>query len=247
MKKVIDYFLSQMGFVLIRKRSLLQPEKLKTLNSYDLANARGKVGGGLEEELRMNNRLKWLEVGTGQNDSDGFDKIDIIDFPIGAAPSNYRKLDIVNCTDEELETLGQYDLVRMQHVFEHFTPEDGLRVLTNCSKLLKKGGYILISCPDIDIVIDYYLKGNIRKLNGNWGLDRIGENAPDSFYFSIFTHSVQHESHLWCYNSEGLVHQLEKSGKFCNIEVLGLGHSKASIPFTHNRPEQDVVVLGIKK
>ena len=247
MKAIIEKVLGRFGYVLIHKREIIEGRSIKNISKYDLGNARGKAGAGLEQLLRSTNQLRWLEVGTGGNNAEGFDKIDIIDFPPGEAPSNYRKLNIVSCTNKELEEFTDYDLVRMQHVFEHFTPEDGKQVLINCSKMLKKGGYILISCPDIDIVIDHYLKGSIKKLNGSWGVDRIGESAPDSFYFSIFCHSVLHEPHLWCYNSEGLVYQLEQTGLFEEIEVLDLTNPKSAIPFPHNRPDQDVVVLARRK
>ena len=140
--------------------------------------------------MRNAGKTAWLEIGTGGRDDDGFIKIDILDFPEGQAPANYRKLDIINAKNEDLTALGSFDLIRMQHVFEHFTPEDGLKVLNNCSKLLKPDGYILVSTPNIDIVIDHYLKGTIREINNGWGKERIGENAPDSFVFSIFTHSL---------------------------------------------------------
>jgi predicted SAM-dependent methyltransferase len=247
MKKIIEKLLDRLGYVAIKKSSLKSGEEIKGISKRTMAYARGKSDLGLMETLRQNNQLRWLEVGTGGRDFDGFDKIDIIDFPPGTAPSNYKKLDIINCTDEELKGLGTYDLVRMQHVFEHFTPEDGLKVLHNCSKVLKKGGYILISVPDIDIIIDRYKNGTIRQLPGNWGHDRIGDNAPDSFFLCIFLYSVLSEPHLWSYNAEGLVHQLQKTGSFENIEVLDFGNPKSSTPFTHNRPDEDVVVLAQRK
>jgi SAM-dependent methyltransferase len=247
MKKIIDNLLSKFGYVLISKHNLLNSATINGIGKYDLANAKGKASLGLEQMLKGNKMLRWIEVGAGGKNYDGFDKIDIIDFPEGTAPGNYKKLDIINCSNEELKRLGEYDFLRMQHVFEHFTPEDGLKALDNCSKILKKGGYILISCPDIDIVIDHYKKGTIKALNGSWGVERIGENAPDSFYFSIFCHSVLHEPHLWCYNAEGLIYQLNRSGHFTNIEVLELDNLKSAIPFTHNRADQDVVILAQKK
>lgn len=247
MKKIIEKLFDRLGYVVIKKRRLSSGEEIKGLSKRDIANARGKSGIGLIETLEKNNQLRWLEIGTGGRDDDGFDKIDIIDFPPGTAPSNYKKLDIINCTDQELKELGMYDLIRMQHVFEHFTVEDGLKVLNNCSKVLKKGGYILLSCPDIDIVIDHYKKGTIKQLLGNWGHERIGDNAPDSFFLCIFLYSVLSEPHLWSYNSEGLVHQLQKAGSFENIEVLDLGNPKSSIPFTHNRPDEDLVVLAQRR
>jgi SAM-dependent methyltransferase len=248
MKKWIESLLNYLGYVLIKKQTLFDSNLSNiNLSGYDLANARGKMDGGLQKILTDNNKERWLDVGTGGNDADGFDKIDIIDFPEGRAPKNYRRLDIINCSEEELNSLGKYDLVRMQHVFEHFTPEDGLKVLKHCAFLLNPNGYILISCPDIDIVIKNYLNGNIRQLNGTWGLDRIGEDAPDSFYLSVFCHSVLSEPHLWCYNAEGIIFQLNKTKQFYDCEILALDNHKSSIPFTHNRPSQDVVVLAKRK
>ncbi len=247
MKFLLNKLLQSFGYVLLKKQELKSGKPIEGITKYDHANARGKAGWGLDTELRNAGKTAWLEIGTGGRDDDGFIKVDILDFPEGQTPANYRKLDIINAKDEELTALGSFDLIRMQHVFEHFTPEDGLKVLNNCSKLLKPDGYIIVSTPNIDIVIDHYLKGNIREINNGWGKERIGEDAPDSFVFSIFTHSVLSEPHMWCYNGEGLVHQFKKTGMYKDITVLNMDHPLASIPFTHNRPAEDVVVLARKK
>lgn len=247
LKNIINKLISSTGYVLLSKRQLSEHKLIKEISAYDHANARGKAGLGLNKFLKENNLNKWLEVGTGGRDDDGFIKVDIKEYPEGKTPLNYRRLDIINCTDAEIENMGKFDFIRMQHVFEHFTPEDGLEVLNNCAKLLNSGGYILMSCPDIDIVIKEYTQGDIRKLNNGWGKERIGTDAPDSFVFSIFTHSVLSEPHMWCYNGEGLVHQLKKTNQYVDIEILSLTHPLACIPFTHNRPDEDVVVLAKRK
>ncbi len=247
MKSVFNKLLQSFGYVLLKKQELKLGQAIQGLTKYDQANARGKAGWGLDAELRKEGKTDWLEIGTGGRDDDGFMKIDIIDYPEGQAPANYRKLDIVNAKEEDLHALGSFDLIRLQHVFEHFTPENGLNVLINCCKLLKTDGYLLVSTPDIDIVIDHYKKGTIREMNNGWGKERIGDKAPDSFVFSIFTHSILSEPHMWCYNGEGLVHQFKKTGMFKDITVLSMDHPLASIPFTHKRPAEDVVVLARKK
>jgi predicted SAM-dependent methyltransferase len=252
MKKLLKYCLNYLGFALVKKSTLLKFSSGQILaknqiNSFDLANARGNLNLGLEERLKKENKLKWLEVGTGGRRDNGFDCIDIIDFSEDEKPNNYHKLNIVTCSDDELMELGKYDFVRMQHVFEHFTPEDGLLVLNKLAGILNDDGYILVSCPDIDIVIDSYLSGSVASLNGQWGLERFDRSAPDSFIFSIFTHSVLSEPHLWCYNAAGLMYQFERSGKYKNVEILDLANSKSSIPFTHNRPQQDVVLLAQRR
>ncbi len=247
MKRILDRFLNILGYVIVKKETLSANLKNDKYEKYDLANARGKINLGLENILLKNNQFKWLEIGTGGRTDNGFDYIDIIEFPIGKVPKNYKRLDIVKCTDQEIDDLGKYDFIRMQHVFEHFAPEDGLIVLKNCSKILNPGGVLLISCPDIDKGIEHYRNGTIKQLNGDWGTERFGSDAPDSFYFSIFTHSVLHEPHLWCYNAEGIGYQLKRTNEFDNIEVIDLDNYKSAIPFTHNRPHTDVTVIANKK
>jgi hypothetical protein len=63
---------------------------------------------------------------------------------------------------------------------------------------------------------------------------RIAKDAPNSFYFSIFAHSMIYESHKWCYDNDGLIYQLKKSNKFKNIWELKHSGSLALNPFTHN-------------
>jgi predicted SAM-dependent methyltransferase len=145
------------------------------------------------------------------------------------------------------EKLGKFDLIRMQHVFEHFSYEEGRQVLKNCAKLLEKNGVILITVPDLRIHIRHYLKGTYKKWGFRWWAhNRIPEDSPNSFYFSIYTHSMPHEQHKWCYDFDGLRYQLEACGEFKNIRQLRATHALASSPFTHNRPEEDVCAIATK-
>ncbi len=71
----------------------------------------------------------------------------------------YIQMDISKLlSDEDINKIGQFDFIRMQHVFEHFTFEEADIVLNNCALLLKKGGFLLISIPDLDIFIKLYRK-----------------------------------------------------------------------------------------
>ena len=73
MKKIIEKLLSRFGYILIKKRRLISGEEIKGVSKSDMANARGKSGIGLIEILKKNNQLRWLEVGTGGANHDGFD------------------------------------------------------------------------------------------------------------------------------------------------------------------------------
>lgn len=248
MKQLIINLLDKLGFVLITKRKLAKYQVTTIEKDYpilkdkaDFLKAQGN--GGLKEKLIAEDKTRWLEIGCGGTFDENFTYVDLFPDTLVNRKGRYYRMDMVNTTDEALAKLGKFDLIRMQHVFEHFTPEDGRRVLANCAKLLHPEGYILISCPDLKKYIGFYLDGQIRN-NFDWALNRIQRDSPNSFYFSIFSHSVLHEQHQWCYDAEGLVYQIAQSGLFKNIEEVSLTHPYANIPFTHNRPNEDVCVVA---
>ena len=204
----------------------------------------------LRDKLIQEEKTRWLDVGCGGNFEDAFYYFDI--FPKETIDSKFRgryfRIDIINSTEESLAKLGKFDLVRMQHTFEHFSYEEGKSVLKNCAKLLNKNGLILITTPDLKIHVQKYLNDEYKDWEGfkRWANQRIPEGAPNSFYFSIFAHSMPHESHKWCYDFDGLKYQLELRGGFKDIQELKANNPLSNIPFTHNRPEEDVCVIAIK-
>ncbi len=248
MKKLLDVLLKRFGYVAYSKKAIKyykaeELEKMYSLDEFDSAYLRGKSDGGLKQKLIDEKKTRWLEIGCGGTLDDNFFYVDLFPEGIVAKKEKYFRLNIINATDTEIAKLGKFDLIRMQHVFEHFTPEDGLKVLDTCSKLLNKDGYILISTPDLKRMVQFYLTGIIRE-DSDWAKQRIPAESPNSFYFSVFTHSLQHEKHEWCYDYEGLKFQLERSDKFKNIKEIKLNDDLAIIPFTHNRPNNDVCVLA---
>jgi len=204
----------------------------------------------LKEKLIKENRNRWLDIGCGNNFEDGFYYLDIL-FKKNVkmhARNRYFEKDIININRKTFKELGKFDLIRMQHCFEHFSYEEGAKVLKNCYKLLNKGGIILISTPDLRIHIQTYLNDGYKNWKGFqwWAHKRIPSGAPNSFYFSIFAYSMLWESHKWCYDFEGLKYQLEKCGGYKNIKELKQNDELAVCPFTHNRPEEDVCIIATK-
>ena len=55
------------------------------------------------------------------------------------------------------------------------------------------------------------------------------------------------KAYLWCYNKEGLINKILASGGFKNAKKVGLLNKFAGIPFTHNRPQEDLCVIATKK
>jgi predicted SAM-dependent methyltransferase len=248
MRHLLNKILNKFGFTLYSKKKINyysndQLKKMYNLDDYDISCIKGKLDGGLKDKLIQENKIKWLDIGCGGHFENNFYYLDT--FPEGMIreKDKYIRANIVHLSESEFEKIGKFDLIRMQHVFEHFTPEDGLKVLDNCAKLLNKDGYILISTPDLRKYVHLYLTDRIKE-NFDWALNRIDKNSPNSFYFSIFSHSMLHEKHEWCYDAEGLIYQLNRTNKYKNIAEISLSDNLANIPFTHNRPNQDVCVLA---
>jgi len=203
----------------------------------------------LRERLISDNRRRWLDIGCGGNFEPGFVHMDSYPREIlsGSRQRNYVRCDIRRLPAALAAELGKFDLVRMQHVFEHFSYEEGGQVLKNCAKLLERGGVILITVPDLKVHVRRYLSGGYKKSGyACWAHARIPEGSPDSFYFSIFAHSMPNEEHKWCYDFEGLRHQLVSCGEFRDIRQLTARHHLSNVPFTHNRPDEDVCAIAVR-
>lgn len=205
-----------------------------------------------ENELLKANQTKWLDLGSSINHTNQnfyFADLYPVEECLDEMKSKYYQLDISKpIGEEDKDKLGKFHFIRMQHVFEHFTFEQASIVLDNCHELLEENGKLLISVPDLDIYVKRYLNGTLKHISsfGPWAQTRIKENSPNSDYFSIYAHSMLHEKHLWCYNKTGLINKIITSGKFKNAKKIGLLNKSTGIPFTHNRPQEDLCVIATK-
>lgn len=212
--------------------------------------------GDLKHQLLKSGKTRWLDIG-GSKPESGFKCLDITN-PNDVAPEdreNFYSASILRLAPDDYANLGKFDLVRMQHVFEHFSPEHGSQVLLTVSRLLSPGGYLLMTVPDLRLHVKAYLS------NYHWGgnfvefarAKRIPHDAPASFVFSTHVHQAGYspnetpgQAHKWCYDYEGLEYQVRKSGQFQNIRRLDILDPLASKRFTHNRWEEDVCLLAEK-
>jgi SAM-dependent methyltransferase len=252
MRNLISRLLGSLGYTVaktshLKKYNTAEIQKLYNIEKIDAVVLKEKVEmTGLKKHLVDSGRTKWLEVGCGGNLEENFVYVDILPEEKINQPGKYFRINMTSPDKSSLDKLGKYDLVRMQHVFEHFTPEEAQVVLENSAYLLKPGGYLLISVPDLKKFIALYLNGEIKDYY-NWARERVEAQAPASFYFSVYAHSILTEQHKWCYDAEGLIYLVGKSGYFDDIQELKLGDELSSMPFTHNRPVEDLVVLSRKK
>jgi len=204
----------------------------------------------LKEILIQQNKTHWLDIGCGRNFEDGFLYLDALPKSLVNRKNRkkYFKINLFNPTTQQLRLLGKFDLIRMQHVLEHFSFEEGVIVLRNVAKLLRKDGIILITVPDLKINLQKYSKKEYKNWEAFnwWAWKRIPKDSPESFYFSVFAYSLPITPHKWCYDYEGLKYTLNITHLFKDIKKIPLNNKLASVPFTHNRPEEDLCIMAKK-
>ena len=199
---------------------------------------------GLRERLLANGQTKWLDIGSQRFD-DGFVCLDVEDLQENAPRERFIHADILRLTGEDIAALGTFDLVRMQHFLEHFDFAAGQMVLKTAARLLRPGGYLLVSVPDLRKHLVGYVSA-YRVLMSSYPQFAHGggvpADAPPSLIFSAFTH--QFGRHKCCYDRAGLLYAVRSAGGFVDVRILSLWDRLAGIPFTHNRPRQDVCLLA---
>jgi predicted SAM-dependent methyltransferase len=72
----------------------------------------------------------------------------------------YRNLDAFGNPDEYADITDlkyeNVDEIMAIHVFEHFWPEDALKILGNWHKALKAGGKLILEMPDLQKILEHF-------------------------------------------------------------------------------------------
>lgn len=152
-----------------------------------------------------------LHIGCGDVYFEGWINIDI----------SSKKADI----NHDIRTPLPYDentvdFIYNEHFIEHLTVQDGLQVLSDFNRVLKKGGVLRIATPNLDYVMFKYFffwkrQDWIKKYNCGW----IKTKAE------MINISFREWGHQYLYNKEELERRLRESG-FNNIYKQKFNKSK---------------------
>jgi len=106
-----------------------------------------------------------------------------------------------------------FDYVFSEHMIEHISFEDGLNMLKECFRVLKPGGKIRCSTPDLRFLIKLHEDPDnpIHKHYIEWAVDQCWKN---NIYFPglVFNNFVRNWGHLFIYDKETLEYSLAASG-----------------------------------
>ena len=118
-----------------------------TASSYD---------GDIERQELTSSRSKKLNLGAGYYPLDGWINIDNGDGVYYPAPANDQivRLDVFQALGLTQDESIEY--ITSEQFFEHFTRQDGLRLMQECFRVLMPSGVMRLQVPDLEMVIGLY-------------------------------------------------------------------------------------------
>jgi predicted SAM-dependent methyltransferase len=136
-----------------------------------------------------------LNIGCNKNLLPGWINIDMIDYP-GVIKHDLReRLPYANNTIE---------FVVSEHLIEHLTREEALRLLRDIYRCLQSGGVCRTSTPDLDILVKNYIDNNIH------AYDNVGFTPRNRC--EMMNIGMRGWEHKYLYNKEDLKLLFEEAG-----------------------------------
>lgn len=153
----------------------------------------------LQERFNLNSTNKYLNLVSGPR---GLDKNSWVNID-GYTDTNVHYL----CNFNKALPFADetFDGIFCEHVVEHFDFEHGVKMITECRRILKKGGIIRIIVPDGKIIIDSYTNNpqkivEYKKCESGTAMEAVNK----SFY--------QRYEHQCIYDSAYMNYMLIKAG-----------------------------------
>jgi predicted SAM-dependent methyltransferase len=107
-----------------------------------------------------------------------------------------------------------FDYVFSEHMIEHVSYSSGLIMLRECFRVLKSGGRIRISTPDLKFLIDLYceVKSELQIGYIKWAINKYIPWATDCNEVFVINNFVRDWGHLFIYDEKTLRSSLTKAG-----------------------------------
>lgn len=103
--------------------------------------------------------VRKLHLGCGSVILPGWENLDISPPPGGIVCDLRRSL------PHETNTV---DYIYHEHFLEHLSRAEGLRMFRECFRVLRNGGVMRFSTPDLGVIAGDYLNGEIGRWKGTW-------------------------------------------------------------------------------
>jgi predicted SAM-dependent methyltransferase len=163
--------------------------------------------------------VKKLQIGSGPGPIAGWLSTDIN--PIS------KDVIYLNATKRFPFPDGVFDYISCEHMIEHVSWNEGLFMLRECRRVLRNGGIIRLSTPDLATLLNIYLKDTNTKIERQyikWITDSFVKGV--SIYRPSFVVNAAFRcwGHMFLYDEEILRIALQDAG-FENINRVAVGKS----------------------
>ena len=98
-----------------------------------------------------------------------------------------------------------FDGIFCEHVLEHFTNDNGRKLLIECHRILKKGGVLRVVVPDGKKILDSYFNEPQKIIKYKQVESGIAMEAVNTWFYQRYEHQC-------IYDADYLTHTLAKAG-----------------------------------
>lgn len=176
----------------------------------------------------MKSKKKYLYVGCGHHRMNGFTHVEISVGKQFKKGGNVGPPDILADITRHIPLKDNtVDLIFSRATLEHLTYKELINHFLECHRLIKKGGYIRMSVPDMDIMINNYLnkEEDLEKAKRE---DEISiDEMPCENHTDLFIQRILYHDHYYLHNFDTLSRALKKTG-FTNIKKVNPGQTSLS-------------------
>lgn len=178
-----------------------------------------------------------LHLGCGKNYFEGWINLD------NNTDRNIKKLDIKHDLRKKLPFKDNtVDFIYNEHLIEHLTVDEGVKLLKGLYRILKPEGVLRIATPGLEYVISQYVNNNwkeqewVKKYHYEW-LQTKAEFINLSF---------REWGHKFLYDEEELIRRFKEAG-FENLSIQKNGESNyVELAGLETRKESTLIIEGIK-
>lgn len=120
-----------------------------------------------------------------------------------------------------------FDYIYSEHLIEHLSQTDGLFMLRECFRVLKKEGTIRIATPDLNTILNLYSKQkeNFGKDYIKWSIDTFTQKLTGYNPVTVINTLFRNWGHVYLYDYTALSETLKGIG-FIQTEQVEYGKSK---------------------